>query len=244
MVASTLLGVDPPVLPAQVLVRSGALFGIADGTTRVALSRMVAAGELVAEGDGRYRLAGHLLDRHRRQRLSRQPPRDVPPWEGEWRLAIVGAEGARPAAERLAFRAAMTAARFGELREGVWTRPDNLAETSYAGDELTWASATFDKPQAVVARLWDLGGWAARARALIVEMDEWSPALAANDLDALPDTFVLSAAVLRHFQADPLLPAELLPPDWPGAEVRLRYDAFDTLFVSLWREWHRSFVTR
>lgn len=244
VVASTLLGVDPPALPVQVLVRSGELFGIAAGTTRVALSRMVAAGELEPDGDGRYRLQGHLLDRHRRQRLSRQVPRDVPPWQGEWSLAVVAGDGARPAAERAALRAAMASARFGELREGVWTRPDNLGPPPVAGDGLTRARATFDDPASVAAGLWDLNGWAARARELLAEMDRWSPALAAHELGALPDTFVLSAAVLRHFQADPLLPAELLPRHWPGAEVRERYDAFDAQFLALWREWHRSFVSR
>lgn len=255
VVASTLLGVEPPVLPVGVLVRSGELFGITEGTTRVALSRMVAAGELEAGGGGRYRLAGRLLDRQRRQRLSRQAHRDGtgdrPPWQGEWWLAIVdaggrggGPGGRRPAADRVAFRAAMQSARFAELREGVWTRPDNLADIRYAGDGLTWATAQFDDGPAVAARLWDLTGWATRAGELAAEMDRWSPALAAHDLDALPDTFVLSAAVLRHFQADPLLPAELLPGDWPGALLRERYDAFDAQFVALWRDWHRSFVSR
>ena len=244
VVASTLLGVDPPVLPVGVLVRSGELFGIADGTTRVALSRMVTAGELVVDGEGRYRLAGHLLDRQRRQRLSRRANRDAPPWQGEWHVAIVGADAPRPAAERVAFRATMAAARFGELREGVWTRPDNLPDVKYAGDGLAWAMATFDDPAAVASRLWDVDGWASRARELIDEMDEWSPALTAHNLDALPDTFVLSAAVLRHFQADPLLPDELLPDDWPGVALRARYDAFDAQFVALWRDWHRSFVSR
>jgi len=37
VIASTLLGMHPPVLAAQVLVRSGELFGIAEGTTRTAL---------------------------------------------------------------------------------------------------------------------------------------------------------------------------------------------------------------
>ena len=36
VVASTLLGIEPPRLPARILVRSGELFGIAEGTTRVA----------------------------------------------------------------------------------------------------------------------------------------------------------------------------------------------------------------
>ena len=244
VVASTLLGVDPPVLPALLLVRSGALFGIAEGTTRVALSRMVAAGELEADGDGRYRLAGHLLERHRRQRLSREAHVERPEWQGEWWVAVVASEGRRPASERVEMREAMATARFGQLREGVWTRPDNLADIRYAGDGLTWATAQFDDGARVVARLWDIEGWSSRARELMRELDRWTPALDAHDLGALPATFVLSAAVLRHFQADALLPPELLPVDWPGRELRERYNEFDTRFAAVWREWHRSFVER
>ena len=62
VVASTLLGTRGLTLQVRALVRAGELFGIAEGTTRVALSRMVAAGELVAE-DGSYRLSGPLLER-------------------------------------------------------------------------------------------------------------------------------------------------------------------------------------
>ena len=36
VVASTLLGMSPPRLSSQLLVRSGELFGITEGTTRVA----------------------------------------------------------------------------------------------------------------------------------------------------------------------------------------------------------------
>ena len=42
--------------------------------------------------------------------------------------------------------------------------------------------------------------------------------------------FELSAAVLRHLQADPLLPAELLPADWPGALLRSTYDGWDARY--------------
>jgi phenylacetic acid degradation operon negative regulatory protein len=42
--------------------------------------------------------------------------------------------------------------------------------------------------------------------------------------------FVLSASVLRHFQADPLLPDELLPADWPGRSLRREYDAWDVAY--------------
>ena len=47
---------------------------------------------------------------------------------------------------------------------------------------------------------------------------------------ALADGFVTSAAVLRHLQADPLLPDELLPARWPGAALRADYDRYDAAY--------------
>ncbi|MEO9224032.1 MAG: hypothetical protein ABI276_03475, partial [Acidimicrobiales bacterium] len=44
VIASTLLGVHPPRLSGRALIRTGALFDIAEGTVRVALSRMSATG--------------------------------------------------------------------------------------------------------------------------------------------------------------------------------------------------------
>ena len=77
LVLSVLLGLDPPVLPARSLVAVGELFGIAAGTMRTALSRMVAAGELTVDGDG-YRLVGRLLERKAAQDIGRRPaPRHV-----------------------------------------------------------------------------------------------------------------------------------------------------------------------
>ncbi|MCP9969263.1 hypothetical protein [Actinomadura madurae] len=72
VVLSTLLGVHPPRLPARYLVRVGELFGIAEGTIRVALSRMVTAGDLVQSG-GTYALTERLLERQARQDEARLP---------------------------------------------------------------------------------------------------------------------------------------------------------------------------
>ena len=52
---SALLGYHPPALPVRELVKVGGLFGIAERTTRVALTRMAADGDVVVEG-GVYRL--------------------------------------------------------------------------------------------------------------------------------------------------------------------------------------------
>ncbi|MBW3669742.1 MAG: PaaX domain-containing protein, C- domain protein [Actinobacteria bacterium] len=225
VVASTLLGAKPPVLPVRVLVRSAGLFGIAEGTVRVALSRMVAAGELTQDDDGPYRLTGHLLERQVRQEAGRRPR--LRRWSGRWTTAVVVATG-RAAADRAALRSRLARQRMGELREGVWLRPDNLAVP--ADDECLWGAWRPDADPVALARsLWDVDGWAADADVLRTRLAGWTA-------DAgLAAGFVLSADVLRHFNADPLLPAELLPPSWPGDGLRADYEAFDAEFLRVWR---------
>jgi phenylacetic acid degradation operon negative regulatory protein len=46
--------------------------------------------------------------------------------------------------------------------------------------------------------------------------------------------------VLRHLQADPLLPAELLPARWPGSALRADYDRYDAAYRSTLRAWFRA----
>ncbi|HEX9995184.1 MAG TPA: PaaX family transcriptional regulator C-terminal domain-containing protein [Acidimicrobiales bacterium] len=243
VIASTLLGVRPPELAGRVLVRSGELFGIAEGTTRVALSRMVAAGELEADG-GRYRLTGRLLARQARQAESRTGA--TGPWDGTWRLAVVTADR-RPAADRADLRAAMAGLRLAERREGVWLRPDNLdparlpGARAVADRQCAWFRAEpDDDPAALAAALWDLDGWAGGATALLGRMAARVGDLERGGTAALAPGFVLSAAVLRHLQADPLLPADLLPAGWPGDELRRAYDRYDAAFAAAWRDWFRG----
>lgn len=232
VVASTLLGVRPPELPARPLVASGALFGIAEGTVRTALSRMVAAGELTLE-DGRYALAGAFLSRRERQDESRAGV--TRPWTGDWELAVVEGER-RPAADRTALRSAMRDLRLAELREGVWLRPANLdperlpeARAVVAAQCLRLAGRPADD---LAARLWDLEAWAAMAHRLEADLRAHGPRL--DDPDELAAGFLLSAAVLRHLQSDPLLPPELLTPDWPGPTLRVAYEAYDATFKASW----------
>ena len=55
--------------------------------------------------------------------------------------------------------------------------------------------------------------------------------------------FELSAAVLRHLQADPLLPAALLPADWPGRAFRRTYDRWDRRYRTVLTTWGRRGLT-
>lgn len=245
VIASTLLGTRGLTLPVGALVKAGELFGIADGTMRVALSRMVAAGELVAE-PGRCRLAGRLVERSAVQEAGRRP---APlPWRGGWQMAVVTAER-RAAPDRARLRRAMGQLHLSEWREGVWVRPDNLGPPDrlpeaarLVADQCTWLVARLDpgSDAQLAGQLWDLEAWVARAGQLQHGMAITQPPLEAGDTSALRDCFLLAAAVVRHLAADPLLPNGLLPSDWPGAAVRERYDQYQAALQTVLRQWFRA----
>ena len=98
-----------------------------------------------------------------------------------------------------------------------------------------------DAAARLAAELWDLGDWASTAcAALRDELAALVVALDAGDASVLAPAFVLSAAVLRHLLADPLLPDELLPPAWPGPGLREDYDRYDAAFKAAWRSWFHA----
>lgn len=246
VIASTLLGCHPPELPTRALVQMGTLYRIPDGTLRVALSRMLSAGELEAVAGG-YRLTGTLLGRQARQEEGWRPP--LREWDGAWVMAVVTSAG-RSAAARVELREAMAALRLAELREGVWLRPDNLDPQrlpdarAVVDAQCRWfdARSPGDTPPAarLASELWDLSGWARRAEKLRREMNRLVDRVEAGDHAALGPTGLVSAAVLRHFVHDPLLPPELLPTAWPGDPLRTEYARFDTALRRLFSAWARE----
>jgi phenylacetic acid degradation operon negative regulatory protein len=233
--ASALLGMDPPELPVAQLVRLCGLFGVSENRSRVALSRMVAAGEASSDGAGRYRLAGHLAARQTRQSASRAGI--TTEYDGSWWLAVVTTAGST-AEVRSARRRALTYARLAELREGVWMRPANVAVPLPDSLDADVELMTALPPDAhlLAGRLWDLPGWARYASELLAALE----ALAPDGPEALAPGFELSAAVLRHLQADPLLPEPLQPADWPGTRLRETYDDWDGRYRTTLRAWSRA----
>ena len=217
VVLSVLLGAHPAWASASELIRLTADFGIKETTLRVALTRMVGAGDLIRSADG-YRLSDRLLARQRRQDEAMRPRTRA--WCGDWLVLVVTSVGT-DARTRAALRTTMHDKRFGELREGVWMRPDNL-EPDLDPDvaaRVRVLKARDAAPAQLVDELWDLPAWAATGHRLLDEM------AAASDI---PGRFVVAAAMVRHLLADPMLPAELLPADWPGARLRAAYHDFAT----------------
>jgi phenylacetic acid degradation operon negative regulatory protein len=178
---------------------------------------MVSAGDLIRSADG-YRLSDRLLARQRRQDDAMRPR--VRAWHKDWTMLIVTSVG-NDARTRATLRTMMHHKRFGELREGVWMRPDNLdleLDPEVAA-RVRVLKARDDAPAELAGQLWDLPAWAETGHRLIDEIAR------ATDV---PGRFVVAAAMVRHLLTDPVLPAELLPADWPGAGLRAAYHDFAT----------------
>lgn len=99
--------------------------------------------------------------------------------------------------------------------------PDNLdldLESDVAA-RVRMLTARDEAPADLAGQLWDLSGWTEAGHRLLGDM------AAATDM---PGRFVVAAAMVRHLLTDPMLPAELLPADWPGAGLRAAYHDFAT----------------
>lgn len=243
VVASVLLGTEPPIMSARALVRSATLFGLAEGAVRTAMSRMVTKGELSKRADGRYELAGHLIHRQSRQRASRTA--SITHWSGNWEMWVVQ-PSARAATQRAEMRRAARSLRLGELRDGVWIRPDNLdrsrlpEEMATISDQARRFSTQPDNDSELPERLWDLDLWNHSALELRRQMSSLHASLDADDTEALAPGFLLAAAALRHLNDDPLLPRELLPRNWQGDRLRSDYEAYDRSYTALLTRWLQS----
>ncbi|QVI27548.1 PaaX domain-containing protein, C- domain protein [Mycolicibacterium neoaurum] len=221
VVLSVLLGAHPAWASAAELITLTSDFGIRESTLRVALTRMVGAGDLVRSADG-YRLSDRLMARQRRQDAAIEPrERD---WDGLWTTVVITRVGA-DARSRAELRNMLAQNRFGELRDGVWLRPDNL-EVALPADVLARTRVLHsrdDDPAGLVTQLWDLDGWATEGTRLIDEIDS------AEDV---PTRFVAAAAIVRQLLTDPVLPADLLPAGWPGERLRRAYRNFAAELVA------------
>lgn len=215
-ILSVLLGIHPGQGSAALIVEMTSHLGVAPSTARAALSRLASSGDLDRSG-GVYRLSARLIERQRRQDNALRPATTA--WDGSWRLALV-TTGAENSTDRAGLRSTLRAAKLGELREGVWGRPNNLspAMQSEPIERLSWFTAIPDEDPARLAEaIFELGDWSSTAEQLINSM---------NDATDRTERFEVSASIVRHILDDPLLPVEVLPAHWPGDALRQRYEQF------------------
>jgi phenylacetic acid degradation operon negative regulatory protein len=215
VVLSVLLGAHPAWATAAELIRLTDDFGINENALRVALTRMVAAGDLIRSADG-YRLSDRLLARQQRQDEALAPRLNA--WDGTWTTLVITVVGV-DAKTRAGLRKRLHDSRFAELREGVWLRPANLdvALTEELQGRVRILRSRDGEPAALAGLLWDLPAWSATGHRLLDDM---------AGAETVPQRFVVAAAMVRHLLTDPLLPDELLPRGWPGERLRTAYRGF------------------
>jgi phenylacetic acid degradation operon negative regulatory protein len=241
IILSLLLGRRPSSATVAELIRWCDLFGVPEGTVRVALSRAVGRGELEL-ADGAYVIVGRLEERREEQEWALGVgPGSIETWDGTWRLALID-DGRRDAIDRGAFRHAATRLHLIELREGVWGRPDNLgrspsppAEVVVAAQATWWRGATPPGDQReLVARHYATAalrdrGVTLHRRLVAVTADLRS--------DRLAEAFTVGAAAAQFLRRDPVLPADLLPAEWPGDDLRRAYASYRRAFGPAVGDW-------
>lgn len=196
--------------------------GIAAPAVRTAISRMVTQGWLepvTLEGGRGYRATSLALRRLEEAR-DRIYGRGGLPWDGAWHLAIVQPPPGRSARARL--RADLGFLGYAEVGDFVWVSPHESRELPSVLERgrataRTARALDVDPPP---TSAWDLDS-------LRAAYDEW-PATAGDlvrrhlatygdpDESAFAARFHLVHAWRKFLFADPGLPDELLPPDWPG----------------------------
>jgi phenylacetic acid degradation operon negative regulatory protein len=219
-------------MPVGRILDFTSLFDLPDGTVRTALSRMVAAGDLVND-DGTYRLSARHVERQAQQDTGRHHPSSD--WDGAWWTVAVLSDR-RTMAERRAFRARASGARLGELRPDLWLRPANIdVATDHPDVLVTRGPVVVGDEQQLVAHLWDLDALRVRADSHREALDEMAARLGDADDRALADSFVVLAASQQFLRVEPQLPTELSPDD-AGARLRTRYSEVVGVFQTLLAE--------
>ncbi len=218
--------------PVAAVVRLLAPVGIAAPAVRTAISRMVMQGWLepvqLDEGRG-YRATEQAIARLERA-LERIYRLDLPVWDGTWHLAFVDPPTERGARNRL--RADLTFMGYAELADQVWVspfvRPELTSVLHRAGASGRTARATDFDPAPTEA--WDLATlheayvrWPATADDLV---GAGGAGQSVDDPDeaAFAARFHLVHEWRKFLFADPGLPAELLPVDWPGHSAAERFE--------------------
>lgn len=213
------------------LIRLMAAFGINDRLVRTSVFRLARDGWIKASNHGRasrYRLtrdgARRFDDAYRR--IYDRFPED---WHGVWELVLV--TSVTPA-QRHALRDELAWAGFGELGPANFIRPHeagralpSILARSGANEGVVVAQAS-DLPgqrplAAVVERAWDLRTLAADYRRFLQRFGAVIERFRAEGEHDPAQCFVVRTMLIHAYRRvllrDPLLPAALLPLDWPGA---------------------------
>jgi phenylacetic acid degradation operon negative regulatory protein len=226
------------VIPVRALVSAAALLGIAENNVRVALARLLAAGQVRRDERGRYGLGASAEPVGRQVRSWREIEERTARWDGGW-IGVHGpGAGSRSGAARRAERA-LRLLGFRTLAPGLEIRPDNLRggvaqvreqlyELGLERGTPVFAMRDLDAAsEAQARRLWDVAALRVGYRRSLTELERSERRLARlPERASMVESFRVGGHVIRQLVLDPLLPEPLVPAEERAALVRAlrRYD--------------------
>jgi phenylacetic acid degradation operon negative regulatory protein len=192
------------------------------GVVRTAVSRLAADGWLDRDKVGRksfYRLAKRGRERFEAavEHVYNPHPSD---WSGRFEVLLIG-----NGADRESSRTALIEAGFGNPIPGVWVAPSGVPVPPEADGAIRLeASAAEEAGRRLIGESWSLERTADSYRNFLKTfspLKDWAAGTGALDpADALLARILMIHHYRRVILRDPLLPAALLPANWPAAEAR------------------------
>jgi phenylacetic acid degradation operon negative regulatory protein len=209
-------------MPVAALIQAGELFGIAEGSLRVALHRLQADGRVENDERGSYRLGAAAAPVQSLVEGWRELDRRTRTWNGRW-IAVHATTAPRRRSRVEPEARALRLFGCEKLVPGLWLRPANLRE-GVAGvrsamrrlglpeGALVCEIAELDPEADARARsLWDAAALVRGYRAARREIERSSARLPElPEAEAMVESFQLGGRVLQQLVLDPLLPAPLV----------------------------------
>ena len=220
--------IDRPILVASsTLIEVLGRTGVSEAATRATLKRMTERGLLHRVAQGRLAYFGPTA--HGRAVISdgrrRVSEVDVvtDDWDGVWTTVAFTMPDSFQS-QRHVLRTRLTWAGFGLLQSGVWIAPrlvdvDSVLEGLNLGDRVTvfqGRPAGTTLPADLVGAVYDL---AQLRRGYLAFQRRWSRVTRGLP-DPLARRLILNTEWSLLLRDDPLLPAVLLPPDWPARQAQ------------------------
>ena len=207
-------------------------FGLNERLVRTATARLAQEGWLEGRREGKhseYRLSknGRARFAEATQRIYGEPDAE---WSGRWTLIIVPP---MPALDRKAIGGELVWRGFGEISANVFAHPKfdarelrsqrrsaRLLSRVIAFDAVL---ADDDAPRRLIDLGWDLEDLSQRYQRFVKRFEVVDSALAGRHDIGVEQCFLVRTLLIHEYRRlhlrDPLLPKQLLRPNWPGARA-------------------------
>jgi phenylacetic acid degradation operon negative regulatory protein len=213
------------------LIALAAPFGLNERLVRTAAARLAHDGWLSARRTGK--LSEYQLSKNGRSRFAEATKRIYSgpdtQWSGRWTLIVVPP---MRASARNEIRDELVWRGFGEISANVYAHPEFDARASGAQRSLGGllskvvafdASLGEKPPQRLVELGWDLQDLGLRYQRFVERFEDALAELSRRREIEPRDCFLVRTLLIHEYRRlhlrDPLLPAQLLRPDWPGVQA-------------------------